>query len=134
MNAPNWNVVEIDNVNNPNVDPAIPNRFQWNKGPNGRPDPPIMTNSDIALARDFESNPNHFNYQTGQVTCRFRSQAPNGCPHTTATWDHMVEFKFDDASFLSTFRDVFMKVLHHGIAGVEDNVNSCVNPPCLISS
>lgn len=86
-----------------------------------------------ALARDFESNPNHFNPQTGQVTCRFRSQAPNGCPHATATWDHMIEFKFDDASFLSTFRDVFMKVLHHG-TGVEDNVNSCANPPCLISS
>jgi hypothetical protein len=47
LNAPNWNVVEIDNVNNPNVDSAIPNRFQWNKGPNGQVDPPIMTNSDI---------------------------------------------------------------------------------------
>lgn len=135
LNAPNWNVVEIDNVNNPNVDSAIPNRFQWNKGPagGGVQDPPIMTNSDIALARDFESNPNHFNQQTGQVTCRFRTQAPNGCPHAIATWDHMIEFKFDDASFLSTFRDVFMKVLHHG-TGVEDNVNSCVSPPCLISS
>jgi hypothetical protein len=47
-------VVEIDNVNNPNVNPAIPNRFQWNKGPangNGQNvDPPIMTNSDIVSA------------------------------------------------------------------------------------
>jgi hypothetical protein len=83
-----------------------------------------------ALARDFESNPNHFNDQTGEVTCRFRSQAPNGCPHAKATWEHMIEFKFDDASFLLAFRDVFTKVLHHG-TGVED-VNSCLAPPCLV--
>jgi len=66
-----------------------------------------------ALARDFETDPNDFVAETGQVMCRFRTNRNNGCPHAELTWDHMKEFKFDNGAFLEAFRDVFMKVLHH---------------------
>jgi len=45
----------------------------------------------------------------------------------------MKEFKFDNDAFLEAFRDVFMKVLHHGSNLVVNGVvKECSSAPCVI--
>ena len=63
--------------------------------------------------------------------CRFRNNPNNnnGCPHALPTWEFMKEFKFDNGAFLEAFRDVFMKVLHHGS---DVDVNGCSAALCHV--
>jgi len=121
--APNWNKEIVNNGNNR----PIPDRQQWvrNRNQGGRL---IMTNADIALVRDFS---NHFNEATGEVSCEFKNPRRNrpACPHAAQTFFHMAEFRFDEAGWFVEFRDVYMKVLHHG-SNVE--WDACSNPPCKI--
>lgn len=122
FDAPNWNK-EI--VNNNNLRP-IPNRHQWIRNRDGGK--LIMTNADIALVRDFSS---FFDSTTGEVSCEFKNarRGNPACPHAAQTFNHMAFFKFNEEEWLVEFRDVFMKVLHHG-SNVE--WDRCTNPPCRV--
>jgi len=135
LNARNWNQRPVNN----SASDTIPNRMQWvngggnggnggngnggngnvfnangNAGGNQNRGPLVMTNSDMALVRDFTD----FTEQDSiTVSCRFkngRNNNNNVCPHAGASWDAMIEFKFDNDAFLSEFHAVFMAVLHHG--------------------
>lgn len=121
--APNWNVVEVDNSANS----TIPNRFQWRRGGGGGGGGPppggnrllqqnrrqVMTNADIALVRNFEG---FIDTDTGEVTCRFRRR--NACPHATQFQDAMIEFRnSSNGVFLEAFHDAFMRVLHQSTSG-----------------
>jgi hypothetical protein len=128
--APQWTQLAVDNSDLV----EIPDQIMWNHtkkidGPDDNRDPEmrIMLNSDIALVRDFS---NHFDANTGEVTCLFRSRRPadldNLCPHAVQTFDYMAEFKFDNSLWLSEFRNVFQKMLVHGF----DDSSGCTSPPC----
>ena len=124
--APNWNVVMVDNAANS----TIPNRFQWRRGGGGgggggpggggnrllqqnNRRRQVMTNADIALVRNFEG---FINTDTGEVTCRFRRR--NACPHAEQFQDAMIEFRnSSNGVFLEAFHDAFMRVLHHSTSG-----------------
>lgn len=125
--APNWNVVEVDNSANS----TIPTRFQWRRGGGGGGGGPggggnrllqqnnrrrqVMTNADIALVRNFEG---FIDSTTGEVTCRFRRR--NACPHATQFQDAMIEFRnSDNGVFLQAFHDAFMRVLHQSTSGTD---------------
>jgi len=119
FDAPNWNQRTVNNNN-------VPDRVQWVNNGNNRQI--IMTNSDIALVRDFTDE---LEESTGLVDCEFKNR--NACPHAAASWDAMVEFKFDNDAFLLEFRNVFMAVLHQG-SGVTNPLTGCLSPPCLIGA
>ena len=103
FDAPGWNQETVTNN-----DPNIPNRIQWRRGNNGSGD--IMLNTDIALVRDFDGQIDTSDVSVG---CRFRGNN-NPCPAALQTIQFMAKFKFNDAEFLSAFRDVLTKMVKNG--------------------
>lgn len=68
-----------------------------------------MTNSDIALVRDFSDYIN----EAGEASCSFRGRN-NGCPHAEATMRIAAEFKWDEDQWKAQFRDELTKILLTG--------------------
>jgi hypothetical protein len=120
--APNWTVEQV--LNNA----PIPDRFQWRRGGAGSTDERVFLNADIALVRDFE---NHIDTTTGEVSCAFRANRNNSCPHATQFFEHSVEFRNDNAAFLLAFHDTFMRVLHQN-SDRQDARTTCSSPPCQL--
>lgn len=118
ISARNW---DRENVNNNNV-PGIPDRHVWVNTKDG--DRTLMTNTDIALVRDFSGQING----VGQVSCAFKGRN-NPCPHFEETLRIAAEFKWDQNKWLEEFRDVLGKMFLKGYNG---NVN-CFFPPCQVS-
>lgn len=121
------------------VQPALDNngiptgKFQWDHTFPDRTDVAIMTNADIALAREFSgdaankadlNNPStgegdYKDSVTGEVSCIFKCRRNNNCPRTPvcpgawATLQIMDEYQSNLELWLTEFRDVFARMLHN---------------------
>ena len=127
MASGDWTQVYVDNT-------AIgtPSRWEYERGVD--PDHFVMLNADIALVRDLAGL---IEDDEGQVSsCQIRCGRRNGngcakprCPHAAATWDAVVEYKFDDAKFIEDFEAAFKKMLNTGA----DTSAGCASvPPCTV--
>ena len=126
---------ELELVHN---DGGIPSRYQWFLEKDGEEERPVMTNSDMALARDFED------YMTkdakgneGLVQCHYETHADAAkkadhrrslrsdprilqkkavpsCPVASHTVEKMIEYKMNNELFLYDFEKVLAKMLKNG--------------------
>ena len=110
----------------------IPSRYQWFQEKEGETERPIMTNTDMALARDLSGYMNvDEDGNTGAVCCVYKSEQektnnhrslqskPAVCPVAHDTVEMMLNYREDNELFLIDFEHVLEKMLKSGYHGEE---------------
>ncbi|KAL3806746.1 hypothetical protein ACHAXA_000233 [Cyclostephanos tholiformis] len=114
---------------------GVPSRYQWYQNKEGEDERPIMTNSDMALARDLSGYMNtDKDGNEGAVSCVYKAEEaesgvstytrrrsvqskPVVCPVADDTVAIMHEYKMDNELFLIDFEHVLEKMLKSGYDG-----------------
>jgi len=110
----------------------IPSRYQWFQEKEGETERPIMTNADMALARDLSGYMNvDEDGNAGAVSCVYKSEEeetnnrrslqskPAVCPVAHDTVEMMLKYREDNELFLIDFEHVLEKMLKSGYHGEE---------------
>lgn len=122
---------EMELVQNEN---GVPSRYQWYHEKGVENDRPIMTNTDMALARDLSGYMNtDKDGNEGAVSCVFKTEEtasdestarrrsvqsnPVVCPVAHDTVAKMQEYKMDNELFLIDFEHALEKMLKSGFDG-----------------
>jgi hypothetical protein len=123
---------EMELVHNEN---GVPSRYQWYQEKGGEDERPIMTNTDMALARDLAGYMNvDKDGNQGAVSCAYKVEEtesggstytrrrsvqskPVVCPVAHDTVAKMHEYKMDNELFLIDFEQVLEKMLNNGYDG-----------------
>ncbi len=123
---------EIELVHNKN---GVPSRYQWHQEKGGEDERPIMTNTDMALARDLSGYMNvDKDGNEGAVSCAYKVEEkeaggsthtrrrsvqskPVACPVAHDTVAKMHEYKMDNELFLIDFEHALEKMLNNGYNG-----------------
>lgn len=122
--APDWTLELVDNEN------GVPSRYQWYHERDGEDERPIMTNADMALARDLSDHMSvDKDGNEGKVDCTFKETAEGStytrrrnlqsskmaaCPVASHTIEKMIEYKMDNTLFLYDFEKVLEKMVKNG--------------------
>lgn len=132
--APNWELEFVDNsegieyINEEDdstqyLEAGIPNRYQWfNTDKCDGDERPIMTNTDMALVRDFSGHISTDSGGTdGKVSCTFKPESgkKKACPVAHETMQKVLEYKMDKTLFLFEFEQVLGKMINNGYSDDE---------------
>ena len=121
----------------------VPNRFMWTRRGRATEEggdeekPLIMTNADIALVRDLETELDADG--SGKVKCGFAVQddmpepVHGRCPAAKETIHLMSEFKYNNTLWLVEFEHVLRKMFMYGytVSPSGETGNDCGGPRCL---
>jgi len=122
-----WTMEHVTNTN------GIPSRYQWFQQLPRNPQRPIMTNSDMALARNLTG----YMSDDGDVSCDYVAAVASStgstavfkrnlrslqttsvaCPIASETIAKMLEYKMDNDAFLFDFEMALSKMLLNGYDG-----------------
>ena len=131
----------------------IPSRYQWFQEKKGETERPIMTNTDMGLARDLSAYMNvDEDGNTGAVSCVFKSEEeetnnesgsdsgsggymrertlkskPDVCPVAHDTVEMMLKYREDNELFLIDFEHVLEKMLKSGYHGEERKLTRIIH-------
>ena len=131
----------------------IPSRYQWFQEKKGETERPIMTNSDMGLARDLSAYMNvDEDGNTGAVSCVYKSEEeetnnesgsdsgsggymrertlknkPAVCPVAHDTVEMMLKYREDNELFLIDFEHVLEKMLKSGYHGQERKLTRIIH-------